>query len=60
MQRALAGRPNVQFPVPEGITQFEIDRDTGQLAVPACPRTTTEAFLDGTEPTTWCELHHFQ
>jgi penicillin-binding protein 1B len=60
MQRATAGRANVPFPVPPGITQVEIDRDTGKLALPACPRTTTEAFAAGTEPTTWCELHQFQ
>ncbi len=60
MLRATAGRANVPFPVPPGITQAEIDRDTGQLALPACPRTTTEAFLTGTEPATWCELHRFQ
>jgi penicillin-binding protein 1B len=60
MQRATAGRGNVPFPVPPGVTQVEIDRDTGKLALPTCPRTTTEAFLSGTEPTAWCELHRFQ
>ena len=60
MQRATAGRANAPFPVPPGVTQVEIDRDTGKLALPACPRTTTEAFATGTEPTTWCELHQFQ
>ena len=60
MQRATAGRANVPFPVPPGVTQIEIDRDTGKLALPTCPRTTTEAFLAGTEPTSWCELHQFQ
>jgi penicillin-binding protein 1B len=60
MTRALAGRPNVPFAVPPGIVELEIDRDTGQLALPACPRVTTEAFLAGTEPTVWCPLHQFQ
>jgi penicillin-binding protein 1B len=60
MQRATAGRANVPFPVPTGVTHLEIDRDTGKLALPTCPRTTTEAFLVGTEPSTWCELHQFQ
>jgi penicillin-binding protein 1B len=60
MQRATAGRANVPFPVPPGVAQIEIDRDTGKLALPTCPRTTTEAFLVGTEPTTWCALHQFQ
>ena len=60
MKRALAGRPSQPFPPPPGVTLVEIDRDTGQLALPACPRVTTEAFLGGTEPARWCELHHFQ
>ena len=60
MKRALAGRPNVPFTAPPGIVSVEIDRDTGHLALPACPRVTTEAFLPGTEPTTWCPLHQFQ
>lgn len=60
MKRALAGRPNVPFSAPPGIVSVEIDRDTGHLALPGCPRVTTEAFLPGTEPTTWCPLHRFQ
>jgi len=60
MKRALAGRPNVPFTPPPGIVQLEIDRDTGHLALPGCPRVTTEAFLAGTEPATWCPLHQFQ
>jgi len=42
------------------VSLVEIDRDTGQLALPACPRVASEAFLAGTEPATWCQLHHFQ
>ena len=57
MQAALAGRPSVPFEVPEGITFAEIDRDTGQLALPTCPRVYNESFLTGTEPTEYCELH---
>ncbi len=60
MKRATAGRPNVPFAVPPGITTVEIDRDTGQLALPGCPRVAAEAFLDGTEPAAWCQLHQFQ
>lgn len=60
MKRALAGRPNVPFVAPPGIVQLEIDRDTGHLALPGCPRVATEAFLAGTEPATWCPLHQFQ
>ncbi|HUU36257.1 MAG TPA: PBP1A family penicillin-binding protein, partial [Vicinamibacterales bacterium] len=60
MKRALAGRPNVPFPVPPGISVVEVDRDTGELALPTCPRVTVEAFLEGTEPAQWCRLHQFQ
>lgn len=60
MKRALAGRPNQPFAVPPGVSLVEIDRDTGQLALPACPRVASEAFLAGTEPATWCQLHNFQ
>jgi membrane carboxypeptidase/penicillin-binding protein len=50
----------VPFQPPSGIVQLEIDRDTGHLALPGCPRVVTEAFLAGTEPTAWCPLHQFQ
>jgi penicillin-binding protein 1B len=60
MTRALAGRPNVPFTAPQGIVEVEIDKDTGHLALPACPRISTEAFIEGTAPTTWCPLHQFQ
>jgi penicillin-binding protein 1B len=59
MKSATAGRPNVAFEVPEGIVFAEIDRDTGKLALPGCPRTFTESFLSGTEPTEYCELHRW-
>ena len=51
MKTALAGRPNESFEVPDGISFVEIDRDTGKLALPGCPRTYTESFIAGTEPT---------
>jgi penicillin-binding protein 1B len=57
MKAALAGRPNVPFEVPDGISFAEIDPDTGRLAAPACPRVITEAFLWGSEPVEFCPLH---
>lgn len=59
MMAALSGRPNVPFAPPDGIVFVEIDRDTGALAQPACPRVFREAFLAGTEPVDACELHRF-
>jgi penicillin-binding protein 1B len=57
MSRALAGRSSPAFHTPEGITFVDIDRDTGRLAGPACPRVFSEAFIGGTEPTEMCPLH---
>jgi penicillin-binding protein 1B len=59
MKNATAGESSTAFEVPEGITFAEIDRDTGKLATPDCPRTFTESFLSGTEPTDYCELHRW-
>ena len=57
MSRALAGHPNLAFDAPDGITFADIDRDTGLLASPGCPRLFHEAFVSGTEPTEVCPLH---
>jgi penicillin-binding protein 1B len=59
MQRALAGRASAGFSAPEGVVFAAIDRDTGLLAAPGCPRVLREAFLDGTAPTAVCEFHRF-
>ena len=59
MMGALAGHPSTSFSVPDGISFVEIDRDTGKIAQPACPRVFSEAFLVGTEPTEVCMLHKF-
>ena len=60
MKDALAGRGGSTLDAPEGVTFVEIDRDTGRIATPTCPRVTNEAFLAGTEPLGVCELHRFQ
>jgi len=59
MLRALAGHPNLPFEAPDDIVYADIDRDTGFLASPACPRTFHEAFAPGTQPTQVCPLHAF-
>ena len=59
MKAALAGRQNVPFDVPDGISWADIDPDTGKVATPACPRVFRESFLAGTEPQQLCELHRF-
>jgi penicillin-binding protein 1B len=57
MRRALAGRPNHPFDVPDGITFVDIDKDTGQVATASCPRVYREAFLEGHEPAGTCQTH---
>ncbi len=59
MMRALGGRPNVPFEAPEGIAFVTIDRDTGKIALPGCPRVFRESFIAGTEPPEGCTLHSF-
>ena len=57
MMRALAGLDSPAFQAPEGISFADIDRDTGMLAGPTCPRVFSEAFIAGTEPREPCHLH---
>jgi penicillin-binding protein 1B len=57
MMRALAGRPDVSFEAPEGISFVDIDPLNGKLATPRCPKVVHESFLVGTEPTAVCDLH---
>jgi len=59
MMAALSGRPSVSFTPPPNIVFVAIDRDTGKLAQPGCPRVYNEAFIAGTEPAEACELHRF-
>jgi len=49
---------NVQeFDPPPGISEAMIDPQTGQLATTSCPKTASEYFIAGSEPTQYCELH---
>jgi penicillin-binding protein 1B len=57
MKAALAGKSSVPFDVPEGIAFVDIDPLSGKLATPLCPKTFTESFRAGSEPTSACELH---
>jgi penicillin-binding protein 1B len=59
MTRALAGHPNEAFAVPDGVVFVDIDKDTGKLATPACPKVFREGFIAGTEPTEPCPIHYF-
>lgn len=60
MKRAvtLPAYKNTQdFPAPAGVVTVSIDPETLQLATPNCPVTRDEVFIDGTQPTIYCEKH---
>lgn len=57
MRRALAAAPSGTFDAPEGLSFAMIDRETGGLATPGCPKPLNEAFLPGTEPHEICPVH---
>ena len=59
MQRALAGRGDHAFDVPENVSFVDIDRDTGATAISGCLRVFSESFLAGSEPRQICEVHRF-
>jgi penicillin-binding protein 1C len=48
-----------EFPQPPGFTQVEVCAISGQLPTQHCPRTRA-LFIEGTEPTTYCNVHHVE
>jgi membrane carboxypeptidase/penicillin-binding protein len=46
-----------EFAVPPGIVTRMIDPQTAQLATSSCPEAREEIFLEGTEPTVFCQVH---
>jgi penicillin-binding protein 1B len=58
MKAAVAGVKQRPFDVPaENVIFVEIDKQTGLLAGPNCPKRLSEAFIAGTEPTEVCHAH---
>jgi membrane carboxypeptidase/penicillin-binding protein len=55
-QKAIAMSIN-DFPVPAGVVSRMIDPQTTQLATSYCPEAREEIFIEGTEPTIFCEVH---
>ena len=45
------------FSAPAGVVARAIDPKTGQLATSQCPERVEEVFIEGTEPTVYCEVH---
>lgn len=59
MKKALAGTPARSFPVPNDIVFAKIDKQTGYLALPSCPKVVLAAFRKGTEPKDVCPIDHY-
>ncbi len=57
MEAAHKGLPVHAFVRPDGLVAVEVCALSGELPNPDCPHTVTELFLEGTEPTTTCEMH---
>jgi penicillin-binding protein 1A len=59
MSRASYGRQNLNFSVPQDITQTAICSKSGKLASPACPENdiVLKYFSPGKAPTETCDLH---
>lgn len=55
--RRRAYREVTDFSVPEGVVSAQIDPLSGQLATSACPTSTTEFYILGTQPVQFCPLH---
>lgn len=55
--RRLIPADSPDFLIPSGIVSRTIDPRTGQLATAQCPEQVTEVFLEGTEPSIYCEVH---
>ena len=58
MKKALAGTPVQNFKVPDDIVFAKIDKQTGYLALPNCPKVTLAAFKKGTDPHDLCPVDH--
>ncbi|MGZ7446041.1 transglycosylase domain-containing protein [Paenibacillus sp. TH7-28] len=56
-EKALAKVPPKIFPIPDGVVSVYIDPETGKLATKDCPDKKLEVFIQGTEPTEYCEAH---
>jgi len=55
MEDALQHVPPKMFPIPEDVVAVYIDEASGKLASEACPSTMIEYYLQGTEPTEFCD-----
>ena len=54
---ATKGKAPQEFPVPSGVVSVLICTQTGLLANPSCPETEYELFHEGSQPTSYCDVH---
>jgi penicillin-binding protein 1B len=45
------------FTPPDGVMEVTVDPQSGQLATASCPQTQNEYFIEGSEPTQYCQMH---
>lgn len=57
MKEILRNYPAKDFDVPDGIIFVRVDDETGKLAGPRCKEKILEAFISGTEPKEFCDIH---
>lgn len=57
MLSALAGKPAVDFLMPETVVAVSVDPATGYPATPDCPIKRDEFYIVGTEPGEYCPKH---
>lgn len=55
--KAYVGNTTEDFPSPKDVILVKVDPLSGQIATKACPETSFEPFVEGTEPEESCELH---
>lgn len=56
MRRIMPATPR-DFARPPAVVMREIDPQSAQLATSKCPQRVAEVFIEGTEPSVYCEVH---
>ena len=56
-EEALENVPPKIFPIPDGVVSVYVNPQSGKLATAACPEKSLETFINGTEPTEYCDQH---
>jgi penicillin-binding protein 1A len=57
MREALKDTPMLCFTPPPGIIRVSIDAESGLLATDKCEKIVVEDFIEGTQPTKYCDRH---